>query len=300
MRIISSLASILSTLAACALAPANGVSVLSIGWVCVALIVAPSKGRMPSPEERHSATVNSGNCAELDDFMPLRWIRTQLKSQDIEQIVGDLFTLLSAAGMVTPKEELDGGIKGYQVSASPIRFRAGDGTSAYHDPLRIPRPPVGGLKTNPFFVDFYRGGPELLQGLEAREHTAQVASDKREDREDAFREGRLPVLYCSPTMELGVDIKELDVVGLRNVPPSPANYAQRSGRAGRSGQAALVFTYCSAGSPHDQFFFRAPERMVAGVVTAPRLDLANEDLLRSHVHAIWLSASGLDFEAIAA
>ena len=134
------------------------------------------------------------------------------KLEDIEQIVGDLFTLLTAAGMVTPKEELDSGIKGYQVSASPIRFRAGDGTSAYHDPLRIPRPPVGGLRTNPFFVDFYRGGPELLQGLEAREHTAQVASDKREDREDAFREGRLPVLYCSPTMELGVDIKELDVV----------------------------------------------------------------------------------------
>ena len=36
--------------------------------------------------------------------------------------------------------------------------------------------------------------------------------------------------------------------------------------------------------------------MVAGVVTAPRLDLANEDLLRSHVHAIWLAASGLDLK----
>jgi superfamily II DNA/RNA helicase/very-short-patch-repair endonuclease len=220
----------------------------------------------------------------------------KLKGKDIEQILGDLFTLLTAAGMVTPKEELDSGIKGYQVSASPLRFRPGDGERAYHDPLRIPRPPAGGLRTNPFFVDFYRGGPEGLRELEAREHTAQVASDKREDREDAFREGRLPILYCSPTMELGVDIKELDVVGLRNVPPSPANYAQRSGRAGRSGQAALVFTYCSAGSPHDQFFFRAPERMVAGVVTAPRLDLANEDLVRSHVHAVWLSASRIDLK----
>jgi len=51
---------------------------------------------------------------------------------------------------------------------------------------------------------------------------------------------RLPVLYCSPTMELGVDISALNTVYLRNVPPTPANYAQRSGRAGRSGQAALV------------------------------------------------------------
>ena len=71
--------------------------------------------------------------------------------------------------------------------------------------------------------------------------------------------GRLPILYCSPTMELGVDISELNAVNMRNVPPTPANYAQRSGRAGRSGQPALVFTYCTTGSPHDQYYFKRPE-----------------------------------------
>src|SRR5437764_8067770 len=95
-------------------------------------------------------------------------------------------------------------------------------------------------------------------------------------------------------MELGVDIAELNVVNLRNMPPTPANYAQRSGRAGRSGTPALVFTYCSAGSPHDQFFYRRPERMVSGQVTPPRLDLANEALVRAHVHALWLSAAQLN------
>ncbi|MBK6465349.1 MAG: DEAD/DEAH box helicase [Myxococcales bacterium] len=220
----------------------------------------------------------------------------RLKTKDIEEILGQLFVRLTEGGLVMPKEELPSGAKGYQVSASVLRFCAGDGETAYHDPLRIPRLPEEGLRTNRFFVNLYRAGPEPLRGLEAREHTAQVASERREEREAAFREGRPPVLYCSPTMELGVDIKELDVVGLRNVPPSPASYAQRSGRAGRSGQAALVFTYCSAGSPHDQYFFRAPERMVAGAVAAPRLDLANEDLLRAHVHAVWLSASGLDLK----
>ena len=68
----------------------------------------------------------------------------------------------------------------------------------------------------------------------------------------------LPALFCSPTMELGVDISALNAVYLRNMPPTPANYAQRSGRAGRSGQAALVVTYCAAQSPHDQYYFGQP------------------------------------------
>ena len=89
-------------------------------------------------------------------------------------------------------------------------------------------------------------------------------------------------------MELGVDISSLNAVYLRNVPPTPANYAQRSGRAGRSGQAALVVTYCAAQSPHDQHYFEHPEEMVSGVVRPPSLDLANRDLISAHFHAVWL------------
>src|SRR5208337_1109640 len=98
------------------------------------------------------------------------------------------------------------------------------------------------------------------------EHTAQVPNQERIEREQDFRDGKLPVLFCSPTMELGVDIAGLNVVNLRNIPPTPANYAQRSGRAGRSGQPALVYAYCSTGSPHDQYFYRRPHLMVSGQV----------------------------------
>jgi hypothetical protein len=90
-------------------------------------------------------------------------------------------------------------------------------------------------------------------------------------------------------MELGVDISALNTVYLRNVPPTPANYAQRSGRAGRSGQQALVITYCASLSPHDQWFFHHANEMVHGIVRAPTLDLANRDLVESHLQAVWLA-----------
>jgi ATP-dependent helicase YprA (DUF1998 family)/very-short-patch-repair endonuclease len=208
-------------------------------------------------------------------------------------LIADLFKGLKRASLVEQVDVEKDGTPCYQLPASAMRWKQGDGTRAYLDPVRLPTAPDTHPLPNPFFTDLYTGGAARFRAIEAREHTAQVPYDEREVREGRFRTADLPILYCSPTMELGVDISELNVVNMRNVPPTPANYAQRSGRAGRSGQPALVFTYCSAGSPHDQWYFAKPELMVSGQVTTPRIDLANADLVRSHVQAIWLATSGL-------
>jgi ATP-dependent helicase YprA (DUF1998 family)/very-short-patch-repair endonuclease len=222
------------------------------------------------------------------NFMP------RLRPDDSVTIMRQIFRVLAVAGLVeeVASANHDDDAPGYQLPGAALQWVAGDGTRPFHDLIRMPTPSDTGGNTNRFFIEFYRDIAQEGKGLEAHEHTAQVDNETRQEREKRFREGNLPILYCSPTMELGVDIASLNAVNMRNVPPTPANYAQRSGRAGRSGQPALVFTYCTTGSPHDQYFFKRQELMVAGSVIPPRLELANEDLVRAHVHAVWLTETG--------
>lgn len=192
---------------------------------------------------------------------------------------------LAAYGMLKTRDDRD-----FRIDPDILRWTRGKVQDAKHD--------------NAFFRDFYttvanaltddEDGVHSIRRITAHEHTAQVPSALRAQREDDFRYGRLQVMYSSPTMELGVDISSLNAVNMRNVPPTPANYAQRSGRAGRANQPAIVVTYCGPVSPHDQYYFQRREKMVAGIVTPPRLDLANRELIEAHMHAVWLAETKVE------
>lgn len=180
----------------------------------------------------------------------------------------------------------------YQLILSKVLWKRGDLTTVTADKTSfITLDDEIALKPHLYFQKLYREDfSKLPKSYIAAEHTGQIKNEEKIDREEKFNDAvELSALYCSPTMELGIDISSLNIVHMRNVPPSPANYAQRSGRAGRSGQSALVFTYASKVSPHDKHYFANPVQMVAGMVQAPRIDLTNEELIRSHINATVLS-----------
>ena len=258
-------------------------------------VAFPGPGK---PGQRRSNVYLSGR-GQFSRFLIREYANRKiiLKTGDAQEIITDLFGTLNEAGLLTvavPPDQND--VPGYRLRAAVIHWQVGNGISGAEDRVRRTLDNEEGPRVNPFFRELYRGMAATLAGLRAKEHTAQVPPAERQEREREFSEAALPVLYCSPTMELGVDINALSAVGLRNVPPTPANYAQRAGRAGRSGQPALVVTYCATGNAHDQYYFRRPADMVGGSVAPPRLDLANEDLVRSHVQAIWLAETGQDLQ----
>ena len=128
-----------------------------------------------------------------------------------------------------------------------------------------------------------------ISSLRASEHTAQWTPEKAEQIQNEFIDGHVNVLSCSTTFEMGVDIGEVVAVLCRNVPPTPANYVQRAGRAGRrSGDKALVVTFTRKRS-HDAQFAADPKRLIQGHVPVPIINLENYDLVRRHIYALALS-----------
>jgi replicative superfamily II helicase/very-short-patch-repair endonuclease len=136
-----------------------------------------------------------------------------------------------------------------------------------------------------FYAQMYmRRQPERLYAVE---HSGQLGADKRVLIEQKFKEGLVNTLVCTPTLELGVDIGDLVALLMRNIPPTPSNYAQRAGRAGRKRRIALILAHAGQG-PHDSYFFQRPRDMITGEIQSPTFLLDNPVVIDRHLNSLIL------------
>ncbi len=149
--------------------------------------------------------------------------------------------------------------------------------------------------------------PKPPLALVAAEHTAQLNAPQNEDVFSKAEENELlfqdialgeransstavDVLSSTTTMEVGIDIGALSGVALRNMPPGRANYQQRSGRAGRRGNAVATVVAFGSADSHDEHYFTNPDGMIRGNVIDPKLTLDNADIVRRHIRAFLLQS----------
>lgn len=117
------------------------------------------------------------------------------------------------------------------------------------------------------------------------EHSAQQSANLLKQYETYFKAGKVNVLNCSTTMEMGVDIGGISTVVMNNVPPHPANYLQRTGRAGRGSQSrAISYTICK-NNPHDQQVFKQPLWAYNTAIQAPHVSFNSQRLIQRHINA---------------
>lgn len=125
--------------------------------------------------------------------------------------------------------------------------------------------------------------------VRAREHTASLSTDLRESIEKDFSDGRINVLSCTTTMEMGVDLGDLEAVVNLNVPPGIANYQQRTGRAGRRAQAAPFCVTSARNTNYDQSVFRDFSRYLGSQPGTPFIHLDNPELFWRHQQSVLLA-----------
>lgn len=133
---------------------------------------------------------------------------------------------------------------------------------------------------------FYRS---LYAGLEVRrinsaEHTSLLSGAERRKIEAGFksrvqRASDPNVLVATPTLEMGIDIGDLNTVILSSLPDSVAAYQQRVGRAGRATGSALALAYIT-GRGENLPRLGDPASMINGAVRPPATYLDAEEILR--------------------
>lgn len=127
-----------------------------------------------------------------------------------------------------------------------------------------------------------------------QEHTAQVDKSVARGLQSKFKDHTINILACSTTMEMGVDLGNLEVVMLSSVPPQPSNYKQRAGRSGRNNKVRSVcITLCGSDVIGLRTLTNPIEKIISRPVRVPTVDLKSPQVVQRHVNSFLIRAFGV-------
>lgn len=129
------------------------------------------------------------------------------------------------------------------------------------------------------------GGSDAAVPVLARAHHGSVSKDQRAIIEDDLKSGRLRCVVATSSLELGIDMGEVDLVVQVEAPPSVASGLQRVGRAGHQvGEISrgVLFPKHRADLVNSAV---TVERMVSGQIEAISVPANPLDVLAQHTVA---------------
>ncbi|AJB41326.1 ATP-dependent helicase [Thermofilum adornatum 1505] len=197
-----------------------------------------------------------------------------------EKILGENYTIVSAGA--TRRAPI------YHVMLRPV-LRSKLAESIYLLQLLSSRK----LKTL-LFVDSHKVAESVSllakqAGVKVEVHRAGLLPEHRKRVEEKLKKGEIDAVVATPTLELGIDIGELDAVIMHNIPPTYSKYLQRAGRVGRRGKTGYVFLILGD-DPISSYYERNPQEFYTQVSDPVFLDPANEEVVRVHLVAMSLDS----------
>ena len=127
-----------------------------------------------------------------------------------------------------------------------------------------------------------------------QEHTAQVDKGVARGLQSKFKDHTINILACSTTMEMGVDLGNLEVVLLQSVPPQPANYKQRAGRSGRNNKVrSACITLCSSDIIGLRTLNNPIQKIINRPVRVPTVDLMSPQVVQRHINSFLIRSFGV-------
>ena len=133
--------------------------------------------------------------------------------------------------------------------------------------------------------------PELF--IQA-EHTAQVDKMVSRQVQEDFKDHCINILACSTTMEMGVDLGDLELVMMTSVPPMPSNYKQRAGRSGRRGQVrSACVTLCGSDAVGIRTLLNPMKNVILRTTSTPTVDLNSAQVIQRHINSFLIREFGV-------